>query len=84
MEDCLRAHRGLRDAGVTFPPGEFLTMPEPIPDESLGDEVRAYMGLPPAKNCAKKRPAPAGRLGRKALAAYRKSKKEVRDGDVVL
>ncbi len=85
MEDCLRTHRGLRDAGVTFPPGEFLTMPEPIPEESLGDEVRSYMGLPPAKKKGSgKRPAPAGRLGRKAMAAYKKSKKEVRDGDVVL
>jgi len=80
MDECLRAHRGLRDAGVRFPEGGFLPMPEPIPAESLGDEVRAYMGLP---KTGKKRPAPSGRPGKKAMAEYKKSKKEVRDGEVV-
>ncbi len=81
MEACLRAHRGLRDAGVRFPDTEFLTMPEPIPEESLGGEVRAYMGLPRTEG--KKRPLQRSGPGKRAMAAYKKSKNEVRDGDVV-
>ena len=65
MEATLRAHRGLRDLGVTFPAGEFLSMPDPIPEDALCDEVRAYMGLVPSgKVRARKREA--GRPRRKA------------------
>ena len=73
MEDCLRAHRGLRDAGITFPQGEFLSLPDPIPEDSLGEEVRAYMGLPPQKK-KRKKASPKGQLRDKAIEAYRKSK----------
>ncbi|MDP2689922.1 MAG: hypothetical protein Q8P48_07395 [Deltaproteobacteria bacterium] len=45
MEAVLRAHQGLKKEGVCLPDGEFLRMPEPIPDEFMGTEVRAYLGM---------------------------------------
>jgi len=45
MEAALRAHRGLKTEGVTLPDGPFLEMPEEIPTEHFGPEVREYLGL---------------------------------------
>lgn len=45
MEAALRAHRGLRKEGVALPHGEFLRMPEPIPEEFMGPEVKAHLGM---------------------------------------
>ena len=43
MEDCLRGHRGLRDAGVSFPDTPFLEPPGPVPEEYMGEEVRGFL-----------------------------------------
>jgi len=80
MEDCLRAHRGLRDAGVTFQEGSFLLPTEPIPEELMGSEVREHLGLGAGKV---KGLIPEARLNKKVIAAFKKSK-EVVHGDVVL
>ncbi|MFQ5737117.1 MAG: hypothetical protein ACE5GY_09715 [Thermodesulfobacteriota bacterium] len=45
MEAALRANRGLKRDGVCLPEGEFLRMLEPIPEEFMGPEVRAYLGM---------------------------------------
>jgi len=45
MEGALRKHAGLKGEGVNFPDGEFLRHREPVPEELMGPEVRAYMGL---------------------------------------
>jgi len=80
MEDCLRAHRGLRDAGITFPEGTFLPPTEVIPEELMGSEVREHLGLGAGKV---KGLIPEARLNNKVIAAFKKSK-EVVNGDVVL
>ncbi len=45
MEGALRVHAGLKSEGVSFPDGEFLRRSQPVPEELMGPEVRAYMGL---------------------------------------
>jgi len=80
MEGCLRAHQGLRDAGITFPETAFLDSTEPIPEEFMGAEVRKYLGLGKPKA---KRLVPESRVNKKVIAAFKRSK-EVVNGDVVL
>ncbi|MBI5885372.1 MAG: hypothetical protein HZB85_02175 [Deltaproteobacteria bacterium] len=46
MEAELRGHRGLKAAGACLPDAPFLRKPDPIPEEYLGPEMRAYLGLP--------------------------------------
>jgi len=72
MENTLRRHRGLMAQGVTFPDGQFLSMPEPIPQENLGPELRKMLGLPEDKSAAglKRKGEPSG----KVLEGYKKSK----------
>lgn len=43
MEAALRRHKGLKQAGQTFPDRPFLRPPERIPDEYLGPEARRYL-----------------------------------------
>ncbi len=45
MEAALREHRGIKKEGIKFPDRNFLETPAPIPEEHLGPEVRAYLGL---------------------------------------
>jgi hypothetical protein len=45
MEASLRVNRGLKREGVTFPDGEFLRRKESVPEELMGPEVRAYLGI---------------------------------------
>jgi len=80
MEVCLRAHQGLRDAGITFPEKAFLEFTEPIPEEFMGAEVRKHLGLGEQKS---KRLVPESRVNKKVIAAFKRSK-EVVNGDVVL
>jgi len=80
MEDSLRAHQGLRDAGINFPSVPFLDPGEAIPEGVMGAEVREHLGL---KEQKAKRLIPEARLNKKAVMAYKKSK-EVADGEVVL
>jgi len=80
MEDCLRAHRGLRDVGVTFPEGAFLQPCEPISEELMGSEVREHLGLGPG---GAKELIPEARLNKKVIADFKKSK-EVVNGNMVL
>jgi len=80
MEDCLRAHQGLRDAGITFPSTDFLAPLEAIPEELMGAEVRKYLGLSLGKT---KGLVPEVRLNKKVMDAFKRSK-EVVNGDVVL
>jgi len=79
MEDSLRAHQGLRDAGVTFPENAFLTPTEPIGEEFLGAEVKKYLGIDEVK----KKLVPKVKLNKKVIEAYKKTKGAAYD-DVVL
>ncbi len=79
MEVSLRAHQGLRDAGINFPGGAFLDPAEPISEELMGAEVREHLGLGKVKA---KGLVPEARLNKKVIEAYKKSK-EVVNGNVV-
>ncbi|MFQ5428516.1 MAG: hypothetical protein ACE5EZ_05995 [Thermodesulfobacteriota bacterium] len=80
MEDSLRAHQGLRDAGITFPSSAFLDPAEAIPEGLMGAEVRKHLGLEEVKA---KKLVQKGRLNKKVIQAFKKSKGMV-NGDVVL
>ncbi len=80
MEDSLRAHQGLKDAGVTFPADNFLQPTEPIPEELMGAEVRSHLGLAGVK---RKKLVPKVKLNKKVMQAYKKSKGVV-NGNMVL
>jgi len=80
MEDCLRGHQGLRNAGITFPSTVFLEPLETIPEELMGAEVRKHLGLGLGKT---KGLVPEVRVNKKVIAAFKRSK-EVVNGDVVL
>lgn len=71
MEGALRAHRGLKKEGIDFPDTPFLKMPEPIPVEFFGAEVRAYLGLKADDNVELK---PQNAISTDALESYRKTR----------
>lgn len=71
MERALREHRGIKKEGVNFPDTQFLKMPEPIPVELFGPEVRAYLGLKAAKRVELK---PSSALTRETLESYKKTR----------
>ncbi|MFQ5354609.1 MAG: hypothetical protein ACE5DR_06645 [Thermodesulfobacteriota bacterium] len=80
MEDCLRKHQGLKDAGIIFPDTAFLNSTEAIPEGAMGAEVRKHLGLGEVKT---KRLVPESRLNKKVIQDYKKTKGAVY-GDVVL
>ncbi len=43
MEAALRRHKGLKRPGQTLPDTPFLRLPDRIPDEYIGPEVRCYL-----------------------------------------
>lgn len=71
MERVLREHGGLKREGVRFPEAPFLKMPPEIPDEALGAEVRAYLGLPAVE---KKKLVPEGAVPEEVLESFKKTR----------
>jgi len=80
MEDSLRRHQGLRDAGITFPASPFLEATEPIDEKLMGSAVREHLGL---KDVKATRLVQEVKLNKKAIDAFKKSK-EVANGNLVL
>lgn len=71
MERALRAHRGLKKDGIDFPDEPFLKMPEPIPVEFLGPEVRAYLGMEAREEADLK---PSSELPEDDLESFKKTR----------
>jgi hypothetical protein len=71
MERALRGHAGLKREGVVVPDTEFLQMPEEIPPEQMGPEVRKYLGLDVAKEETLSR---KGSLSGGLLKSYKRHK----------
>lgn len=71
LEEALRCHQGLKKEGVKFPDGPFLQLPEAIPEEHLGPEVRVYLGLPRSKS---KKLVRVGKVSKKVIEAYKRAR----------
>lgn len=74
MEGVLRGHAGLKAEGVTFPDGDFLRLCEPVPEEFMGPEVRAYLSMEVG---ADERLERVGQILPRVLDSFRQTRKLV-------